>query len=176
VTVVDGPLKRIEHHAAADENRERGGDDESPQPRSFASSIDRVNARVDGIHSIHGSALQDASLQTTCLFLARSVRSQGPTGPRAEAGRSRPIARGFWSADAPKIPENPQWNSAPGDAFVWADGTRVATQLAQCRDESLEEDSSGFLDEGRPPCLEPRSAGSFFGRRGKPCSPPPASA
>jgi hypothetical protein len=27
---------------------------------SFASSIDRVNARVDGIHFVHGGALQDA--------------------------------------------------------------------------------------------------------------------
>jgi hypothetical protein len=96
VTVVDGPLKRKQHHAAADENRERDGDDESPQPRSFASAIDRVNARVDGIHFIHGSALQDGSSQTTCLFLARSVPSQGVNGTEGRCRTQPPD----WSADA----------------------------------------------------------------------------
>jgi hypothetical protein len=57
VTVVDGPLERIEHHAAANEKRERGGGDEDAQPVSFASAIDRVNAGIDGIHFIHGNIL-----------------------------------------------------------------------------------------------------------------------
>jgi hypothetical protein len=59
VTVVDGPLKRIKHHAAADEKRERGGDEKDAQPMSFAFSTNRVNARVDGIHFIHGNVLQE---------------------------------------------------------------------------------------------------------------------